>query len=154
MKETFDPQSAAEFEWERWATLRGKRMYVFRYAIQQDRSAYSVAYGPTVVIPRYTGLVYIDRETYAVMRISLEVTQMPTTFPISHIWRSSITTTAKGEPGIRTALESSIARRGKALFKNDVEFRNYNRLGAEATITCPRPDSRRPTEGRARETVS
>ena len=30
---------------------------------------------------------------------------------------------------------STVARMGKSLFKNDVEFRNYNRFGAEAVIT-------------------
>lgn len=30
---------------------------------------------------------------------------------------------------------STVARMGRGLFKNDVEFRNYNRFGAEATIT-------------------
>jgi hypothetical protein len=30
---------------------------------------------------------------------------------------------------------TTVARRGRTLFKNDVEFRNYNRFGAEATIT-------------------
>ena len=27
----FDPESQAEFDWERWTTLRGHRMYVFAY---------------------------------------------------------------------------------------------------------------------------
>ena len=45
LKEVFDPKSEAQFEWERWATLRGKRMHVFRYRIAQERSEYSVQYG-------------------------------------------------------------------------------------------------------------
>ena len=81
----FDPKSEAKFEWERWATLRGKRMHVFRYAIAQERSEYSVQYGTSVTVPGYGGLVYIDRETLAVMRITQEVNQMPVGFPINSI---------------------------------------------------------------------
>ncbi|HYP06243.1 MAG TPA: hypothetical protein VER03_08390 [Bryobacteraceae bacterium] len=137
LKETFDPKSAADFEWERWATLRGKRMHVFRYSIDQDRSEYSVAYGNTVIIPGYTGLVYIDRETLAVMRITLEVRKTPSNFAISHILAvlDYDFTKVGSQEYVLPLKASTVARMGRALFKNDVEFRNYNRFGAEATIT-------------------
>jgi hypothetical protein len=137
MKETFEPKSAASFEWERWATLRGKRMYVFRYAVAQERSEYSVAYGTSVVVPGYTGLVYIDRDTSAVMRITLEVTQMPASFPINHILAILDYDYSKvgNQEFVLPLKATTVARRGRTLFKNDVEFRNYNRFGAEATIT-------------------
>jgi hypothetical protein len=137
LKETFDPKSAAQFEWERWATLRGKRMYVFRYAIAQERSEYSVAYGPSVIVPGYTGLVYIDQGTFAVMRVSLEVTQVPASFPIDHILAILDYDYSKvgNQDFILPLKATTVARRGRTLFKNDVEFRNYNRFGAEATIT-------------------
>ena len=55
LKEIFDPKSRATFDWERWATLRGKRMHVFRYAITQERSEYSVQYQTSVTVPAYRG---------------------------------------------------------------------------------------------------
>ena len=137
MKETFDPKSAAEFEWERWATLRGKRMHVFRYAVPQERSEYSVAYGRRSLSLGTRGLVYIDRETYAVMRITLEVTEVPASFPISHILAILDYDYSKvgNQEFVLPLKATTVARRGRTLFKNDVEFRNYNRFGAEATIT-------------------
>jgi hypothetical protein len=137
LKETFDPKSQATFQWERWATLRGKRMHVFRYAVQQQNSQYSVAAGTSVIVPGYSGLVYVDRETLAVMRITLEVTQTPPGFPVTHILAILDYDFAKvGDQEFILPLKAStIAREGRGMYKNDVEFRNYNRFGAEATIT-------------------
>jgi hypothetical protein len=137
LKETFDPKSAATFEWERWATLRGKRMHVFRYSIPQERSEYSVAYGTSVTVPGYSGLVYIDRETLAVMRLTLEVAQMPAGFPINKILAilDYDFTKVGNQEFVLPLKASTVARMGRGLSKNDVEFRNYNRFGAEATIT-------------------
>jgi len=137
LKEVFDPKSEGKFEWERWATLRGKRMHVFRYAIRQERSEYSVQYGKAMTVPAYGGLVYIDKDTLVVMRITLEVTEMPTGFPINTI--SAILDydyiKVADQEFVLPLKASTVARMSKQLFKNDVEFRNYNRFGAEATIT-------------------
>ena len=137
LKEVFDPKSEARFEWERWATLRGKRMYVFRYAITQERSEYSVQYGRQVTVPAYAGLIYIDKDVLAVMRITQEVSEMPVGFPINTIMAILDYDFIKvaDQEFVLPLKASTVARMSKQLFKNDVEFRNYNRFGAEATIT-------------------
>jgi len=145
LKEVFDPKSEARFEWERWATLRGKRMYVFRYAITQERSEYSVQYGRQVTVPAYAGLIYIDKDALAVMRITQEVNEMPVGFPINTIMAILDYDFIKvaDQEFVLPLKASTVARMSKQLFKNDVEFRNYNRFGAEATITFapdPIPD--------------
>ena len=142
LKEIFDPKSQATFDWERWATLRGKRMHVFRYAITQERSEYSVQYQTSVTVPAYGGLVYIDKDTLAVMRVTQEVNQMPVGFPINSILAILDYDFIKVADNqfVLPLKASTIARMSKVLFKNDVEFRNYNRFGAEATITfTPEP---------------
>jgi hypothetical protein len=142
LKEVFDPKSEATFEWERWATLRGKRMHVFHYRIRQEKSEYSVRYGSATTIPGYEGLVYIDRDTMAVMRITQDVKEMPAGFPIQGILAvlDYDFTKVADQEFVLPLKASTVARMGKHLFKNDVEFRNYNRFGAEATITfTPEP---------------
>lgn len=137
MKEVFDRKSEGKFEWERWATLRGKRMHVFRYSIAKDKSEYSVQHGGSITVPGYGGLVYVDRATLAVMRITQEVTEMPVGFPIVAI-RAILDydfTKVADQDFVLPLKASTVARMGRQLFKNDVEFRNYNRFGAEATIT-------------------
>jgi hypothetical protein len=142
LKEIFDTDSDGRFEWERWATLRGKRMHVFRYSIPLERSHYSVQYGPSVTVPGYGGLIYIDLESLAVMRITQEVNTMPAGFPINSILAilDYDFTKVADNTFVLPLKASTIARMSRQLFKNDVEFRNYNRFGAEATITfTPEP---------------
>lgn len=143
MKEIFDPKTRARFEWERWATLRGNRMHVFAYKVPQDTSQWSIVYEKTHAIkPGYKGFIYVDRNTLAVMRITLEADNMPFSFPV----QQAITTLDYDFQKIAGAdyvvpLKAVVRMRaGKLLVKNESEFRNYNRFGAEATITfTPEP---------------
>src|SRR5690606_21028568 len=59
LKELFEPQTGARFEWERWATLRGKRMYVFSYRVRKENSKWSINFENNPIMIGYSGLVYI-----------------------------------------------------------------------------------------------
>src|SRR5579871_1279760 len=65
MKEIFEPESHTRFGWDHWATLRGRRTYVFAYDIDQTYSRYQIEEKETKqsIMPAYRGLVYIDRDT-------------------------------------------------------------------------------------------
>ena len=143
MREIFDPSARATFEWERWARLRGRRAHVFAYRVPQETSRWSIVYEKSASVqPAYRGLVYVDRDTRAVMRITLEADSMPVSFPI----QQAVTTLdyefqkiAAGEFVLPLKAVMRM-RAGKFLVKNEVEFRMYNRFGAEATITfTPEP---------------
>ena len=138
MREIFDPNTRARFEWARWATLRSHRMHVFEYRVPQETSQWSIVYEKSQMIkPGYKGLIYVDRDTLAVMRLTLEAEDIPFSFPVQQA-----TTTLDYEFQKIAASEYVLPlkavvrmRSGKVLIKNEVEFRNYNRFGAEATIT-------------------
>jgi hypothetical protein len=138
LKEIFDPQTETEFNWERWATLRGKRMYVFSFHVQQLHSQYSI-YSEAVqrtVIAGYHGLVYADRDTKMVMRIKLEVENLPVDFPVQSVDLDMNYDFMKisGQPYLLPLKSEIRSREGKFLVKNEVEFRLYNRFGAETNI--------------------
>ena len=141
----FDPKSEAQFDWERWATLRGKRMHVFRYPIAQERSEYSVQYGTSVTVPGMADLFISIGILLRSCGSRRRSTRCRSDSRSTRSWRS-LTTTSSRLPTMSSCLPlkaSTIARMSKQLFKNDVEFRNYNRFGAEATITFapdPLPD--------------
>jgi len=86
--EIFSPESETHFDWERWATLRGRRMYVFSFRVEQSRSKYSIRWGrgagELTTIAGYHGLIYADRDTHMVMRIKMEC-DLPVTFPIQSV---------------------------------------------------------------------
>jgi hypothetical protein len=138
LKEIFAPETQTQFDWERWATLRGKRMYVFNFHVSQLHSQYSI-YAEAVkrtVIAGYHGLVYADRDTKMVMRIKLEVEGLPADFPIQNVdLDMNYDFTKISGQDFLLPLKSEIrSREGRFLSKNEVEFRMYNRFGADTTI--------------------
>ncbi len=138
LREIFAPATETQFDWERWATLRGKRMYVFNFHVSQLHSQYSI-YSDSVkrtVIAGYHGLVYADRDTKMVMRIKLEVEDLPVDFPIQSVDLDMNYDFMKisGQEYLLPLKSEIRSRDGRFLSKNDVEFRMYNRFGAETNI--------------------
>jgi len=153
MKEVFELDSQTTFDWERWATLRGRRMYVFSYFVKQENSKWSIMYERKEQIrPSYGGLVYVDRDTNVVMRVTLDARNIPVSFPV----QQATTTldydyqTIAGTPYVLPLKAVIRMRAGKMLSRNESDFRMYNRFGAEATITFepdPIPDDQLKEQG-------
>jgi hypothetical protein len=149
LRYVFEPSSHTEFGWEKWATLRGRRMYVFNYRVLQGFSKYSIKDGEEhkEIIAGYHGLVYADQETKSVMRVVLETDSIPPEFPIQQVSQDLNYDLAKiGEQEFLLPLKSELhSRRGKFLSWNETEFRIYRKFGTESSITFdaaePIPDS-------------
>jgi hypothetical protein len=143
MRELFAPETQARFRWERWATLRGRRTHVFSYFVEQPRSRWRISYQKTLEInPAYRGLIYVDSETLAVARITLEAVGIPPDFPIqeaSTVLDYDYVDIAgrKFWLPLRAVVRM---REGKLLLRNEVEFRMYRKFAAEATITFETPE--------------
>ena len=142
MREIFEPGTDATFRWERWATLRGKRAHVYSYLVAQPRSRWRIDYEKRLdITPGYKGLIYIDRDTEMVMRITLEAVDIPATFPVqqaSTVLDYDYTDIAGNE--YMLPLKAVVRmREGKNLVKNEVEFRLYRKFAAEATVTFDTP---------------
>ncbi|MCS6951984.1 MAG: hypothetical protein RMK57_01010 [Bryobacterales bacterium] len=143
MREIFEPATETAFRWERWATLRGRRVHVFSYRVEQPRSKWRVSYERTQEItPAYQGLIYVDSGTLMVMRITLEAVEIPPSFPIQQA--STVLdydyTNIGGREYMLPLRAVVRMRRGKFLTKNEVEFRLYRKFEAEATITFDTPE--------------
>jgi hypothetical protein len=151
LKEIFDPQSHARFQWERWATLRGRRMHVFSYRVAQPYSKWSILYQRTQqVTPGYRGLVYVDRDTTMVMRVTLEAEDIPVSFPVqaaSQVLDYDFAKIADQEylVPIKSVMRM---REARLVVKNETEFRLYRKFGADSIIKSvdfdnlpPMPDS-------------
>ena len=143
MREIFERSTAATFGWERWATLRGRRMHVFSYKVEQPRSKWTIEYLKTDrITPGYHGLIYVDSENGTVARITLEADGVPPSFPIQQVSSTLDYDTAEiGEQKFVLPLRALMRmREGRALFKNEVEFRMYRKFSAEATISFETPE--------------
>jgi hypothetical protein len=137
LKEIFDPYTQTRFEWERWGTLRGRRMHVFRYRVRQDRSKYSIVWDRREqIIAGYSGLLYTDRETNSIMRIVMDAENIPASFPVQEtktILDYDYQPIAEKEFLVPLRAEVR-SRSGRLITRNIVEFRLYQKFGVETEI--------------------
>jgi hypothetical protein len=71
------------------------------------------------------------------MRVTQDVLETPPGFPINMV-RNVLDydyTAIAGQTFVLPLKASTVSRMGKVMFKNDTEFRMYNRFGTESTIT-------------------
>jgi hypothetical protein len=143
--EIFAPESNTEFNWERWATLRGKRMHVYSFRVPQNTSKYSIFHQNSGrrVIAGYKGEIYADRDAKQVMRIKFEAEDLPVDFPIRSVELDLNYDYSKisGQSYLLPLKSELRSREGKYLVKNDTEFRLYNRFGADTSIQFDVPDA-------------
>jgi hypothetical protein len=137
LKKLFDPKTSARFDWERWATLRGRRMHVYSYRVAQPRSEFSISYERDSVIVPYQGSIHVDNVTHQVMRLTIDVPQTPPGFPILNVAMVLDYDYADiaGQKYLLPLRAVARSRTGKMLNRNETEFRLYRKFAAEATVT-------------------
>jgi hypothetical protein len=145
LEDIFDPSSHAQLEWQRWATLRGRRMHVFSFTILKPYSKYSIrddASGQTVV-PGYHGLIYADRDSFKVMRVTMECDNLPAGFPVQDATEvlDYDFVDISGQKFLLPLKADLRFRGGAALVWNEIEFRLYKKFTTDATITFETPDA-------------
>jgi hypothetical protein len=139
----FKPETQTEFQWERWATLRGRRTHVFSFRVLQRNSEYSIYDAPSGrrMIGGYHGFIYADAETRMVMRIKMDVDGLEN-FPIQRVGLElnydfvEISGRNYVLP-LKAEIHSGSFRYAS---RNEVEFRRYRRFSADATILYDVPE--------------
>jgi hypothetical protein len=152
MRGIFDPVSAADFSWEKWTTLRGRRTAIFNYSIDRRHPTYSITdrTDNQSIVTAYRGQVYGNADSGEISRIVINAVDIPKSFPIRdagellEYWLTEINgkqyvVPTKAELLMHTARESD---------KNEIEFRNYRKYGTESSITygLDDPDSPPPAQ--------
>jgi hypothetical protein len=148
LREIFDPQSQTEFQWERWGKLRDHIMHVFSFRVRLENSQYHItAEEVKRTIPvGYHGLIYADRDSHSVTRITMEADDIPADFPIRSASETLDydTRSISGQSFLLPIKVEMQMRDGKSAMKNQAEFRLYNKFGADASITFDTPDAAAP----------
>ncbi len=120
-------------------------MAVFGFRVRQSRSKYSIYHqnSQRKIIAGYSGLVYADKETSQVMRLSLHCEDMPADFPIQEVTvQLDYEPTQIGDQSFVLPLKSELhSREGRFLIWNETEFVLYRKFSADATITFDTADS-------------
>jgi hypothetical protein len=148
LREIFDPQSQTEFQWERWGKLRDHIMHVYSFRVRLENSQYHITAEEVkrTVTVGYHGLIYADRDSRAVMRITMEADDIPADFPIRSASETLDydTIAISGEKFILPLKVEMQMRDGKSAMKNQAAFRLYNKFGADTSITFDTPDAAAP----------
>jgi hypothetical protein len=143
LREVFEPETEASFQWDHWGRWDNDLCYVFRYRVEQGRSRYSVDYeGKEKAVPGYHGLVYVlEKEPYAVIRLTIEP-EMEAGFPIQEIHQAVNYKAAEisGHQYLLPANSTVLSRAGNRGSRNDIEFRMYQKYAADAKITFDAAD--------------
>jgi hypothetical protein len=138
LREIFEPKTDAEFHWLRWATLRGRRAHVYTYVVDQAHSQWSIEdrTAHDRFSPGYSGLVYVDRDTHAVVRVTLKAEGIPPTFPIQEAddRLDYDLTDINGRPYMLPMMAQVHLRAGRVNQRNDIEFRNYRKFSADTNL--------------------
>jgi hypothetical protein len=144
MQQIFEKESGATFQWLRWATLRGKRAHVYSYRVPQPNSQWHLNYErKQEVIVGYSGLIYVDRDTGMILKVTLEAENVPPSFPISQASTALDYDYVKiGDQTHLLPLKAEIRMRtAKLLTRNLVEFHLYRKFGADTSITFDTPEA-------------
>jgi hypothetical protein len=133
----FASESDATFVWRGWQDLRGRRVAVFDYAIDQAHSTLKLSLVDLAeaVIP-YHGSVYGDPQTGAIWRIEDAADDLP-----KAVDTNSISTTIDYDDvpiGSKQYLlpshASILATTDASNIRNELEFRNYQKFETDSVI--------------------
>jgi hypothetical protein len=136
----FDPESAAEFGYERRTTLRGVAVDVFAYKVANSHG-YTLYSGMQQYESAWEGLVYADRASGAVLRIRMECTGIPVNFPVHHLSITLDYGPAKigGREFILPAHFELTQESSNGVTKNNASYGAYRKFEAEATFVPDEP---------------
>jgi hypothetical protein len=143
MKMLFKPECRARFEWKRWAALRNRRMHVYSYRILRAHSQWHVRYeNKNSAVIGYRGLIYIDKDTEMVAKITAVAEDVPIAVPIQQAWSEldyDFVTISANEHllPLRSVTHLSTARYQSRI---EVEFREYRKFGSESKISFDTPE--------------
>jgi len=146
----FNPETAADFHWEKWATWRGHRMHVYSFEVSRERSRYDIYHGPSDrhVVSAYKGLIYADAATKNVMRILMECVNLPLDFPIQAVTQELVYEIAKisDQPFLLPEKSELNSKENRYLVKNVISYHLYRKFSTDEKIIYDEIPPDKPTD--------
>lgn len=154
LREIFDPNSSAEFHWERWSGLDKHWMHVYTYSIDQAHSNDTLDYnnGAVRATPGYHGEIFIEEGPNVVWRVTVDP-EPPATFPMQNIHQvlDYRYIDLSGQKFLLPLNGSVVMRADGVGSKNEIDFRSYRKYSADTSIkfddgddTDQKPDDNKP----------
>jgi hypothetical protein len=141
--QVFEPRSEAQFRWDHWTTLRKREAHVLAFRVTPEHSTYHLAFGivgqggrDSTIVGQH-GFVYIDRKTNRVLRIWAAADSIPWDFPVQETSTMLDYDFAEisGQKFILPLRADVRIASTQMHTRNVLEFENYQKFGADATIS-------------------
>jgi hypothetical protein len=134
----FQPDSQTRFRSEPPTDVRGRPSVVFSYRIEQDHSKFEVNFGKRFhMFAAFGGLVYVDRETNRVLKITASPSGIPANWPITAASQELDYGFAEigGQPFfLPLHAQLNVTMQDGSHARNEKEFGNYRKFTTEATL--------------------
>jgi hypothetical protein len=139
LEDILSPYTAANFRRGPEETIQGRKAYTYNYTVRQENSNWDII-APTgaKASPAYSGSLWIDQETFNVLRIEERTDSLPTNFPFDKA-ESTLEYGMVRIDGKNYVLpihsEILTCQRGSAACtKNEINFQNYRKFAADSKI--------------------
>lgn len=144
LQQVFEPKSQTSFAWLRWGKLRGHVAHVYAYTVPQANSEWRLNYERRdEVVVGYKGLIYVDRDTEMILKVTLEGKDIPPSFPIQQASNAlDYDYTQIGGQTFLLPLKAEMRmRHDNIMTRNILEFHLYRKFGADTAVTFDTPEA-------------
>jgi hypothetical protein len=132
----FGPRAGTRFDWNRWDTRDGRRVAVFAFQVPPSIATHPLVNQSQTFLVGYHGLIYADPDSGDMSRLEAAM-DPPRDFPFQEdafeIDYGQVD--IAGQPFLLPVKSVGWVRDGKLLTRNEIEFGEYRKYGANATVT-------------------
>jgi hypothetical protein len=138
--DVFSPATAADFRYRRSAVTSGRTSLVYDFDVQQPNSHWNVIGASQSYKPAYRGTVWIDKQTYRVLRIEMQAYHFPEDFPFDKVESATDYEFVRFAADLQFLMpvhaETLMCSRGtNQCSMNKIDFRNYHKYAGESVIS-------------------
>lgn len=137
--DVLSPSTDADFHGKRTSTIANRPAFRYDYTVEQPNSHWHVIASAQSYMPGYSGSIWIDKETFRVLRIEMSARNMPKTFELDTVESAvDYDYVLIGDRKFVLPVHSEVmnCQRGTSnCSRNVIEFRNYRKFGADTSIT-------------------
>jgi len=138
--DVLQPATDADFHNKRSTTIVNRAAFRYDFSVEQANSHWHVhAGGQSSYQPEYGGAIWIDKESFRVLRLEMAARNMPKGFPLDTVESAvdyDYVTIGEGRFLLPVHSEAPSCERGTSLCsRNVIDFRNYKKFGSDTSIT-------------------
>lgn len=138
LEDVLSPMTAATFRFRRQNNIANRPAFLYDFTVEQRNSHWTIHSPAQSYRPAYKGSLWIDKETNRVMRIEMQARNLPSDFPFDAVETAvdwDFVRISGNQFLLPVHAENLSCIRGSSdCSKNEIDFRNYRKFGADSTL--------------------